>query len=61
MTGDLFSTKISQGNFLIQFYTPWSDDCKALTPVYEQLATTYKGNDKVTVAKVSTVIKFLDR
>ena len=39
---------------LSSFY--WSDDCKALAHVYEELATKYKASDKVTVAKVGILM-----
>ncbi|KAI7831360.1 thioredoxin-like protein [Gamsiella multidivaricata] len=38
------------GPWLIEYYAPWCGHCKALAPIYEQLAEAMK--DKVNVAKV---------
>jgi len=37
---------------LVEFYAPWCGHCKSLAPVYEKVATTYKGEANVVVAKL---------
>eukprot|EP00250_Pteridium_aquilinum_P013379 c21307_g1_i1 orf=250-1365(+) len=37
---------------LVEFYAPWCGHCKSLAPVYDQVATAFKGEKDVIVAKV---------
>lgn len=54
LTGETFKTKISKGHSFVEFFTPWCEHCKTLTPTLQQIADSYK--DKLTVAKIDCML-----
>jgi len=39
-------------NVLLEIYAPWCGHCKALTPIYDELAKELEGDEEVTIAKI---------
>lgn len=37
---------------LVEFYAPWCGHCKKLSPIYDDLALSFGGTDKVRIAKI---------
>lgn len=40
-----------KADVLIEFYSPWIEECKSLEPKYKELAKKYKKNKKLVIAK----------
>lgn len=43
----------SSKDVLVEFYAPWCGHCKRLAPVWEKLATIFKGDDSIVIANVN--------
>ncbi|KAF9295377.1 hypothetical protein BGZ74_010837 [Mortierella antarctica] len=50
LTSKNYKETIQDGPWLVEYYAPWCGHCKALAPIYDELAVALKG--KVNVAKV---------
>jgi len=44
----------------VEFYAPWCGHCKKLSPIWEELAESFRGDDKVVIAKLDATANSVD-
>lgn len=44
----------------VAFYSPWSEECKELAPIYDELGEKYKDSETVVIAKIDATVNELD-
>ena len=48
-------------NVLVEFYAPWCGHCKKLVPIYDELATSFKDQANVVIAKIDATANDISR
>lgn len=52
LTDETFASVIKQGTHFVKFFAPWCGHCKHLAPTWDDLAKSFAGSKKVSIAKV---------
>ncbi|XP_040575277.1 thioredoxin domain-containing protein 5 [Lepeophtheirus salmonis] len=52
LSEDNFKAFIGSGNHFIKFYAPWCGHCQKLSPIWDELASEFKDNANVKIAKM---------
>lgn len=47
LSNDNFDTEVASGVALVDFWAPWCNPCKMLSPVIDKLASDYAGKAKI--------------
>ncbi|KAI5711993.1 thioredoxin domain-containing protein 5 homolog [Diaphorina citri] len=52
LTEESFEKYVSLGNHFVKFYAPWCGHCQSLAPVWQELASHFKTEEDVSIAKI---------
>lgn len=58
LSEETFDDHVKSGDHFVEFFAPWCGHCQNMAKDWEKLATQYKDDEDVTIAKVSPFTKF---